>query len=193
MRIVGGIDKGKKLYLPNDKKTRPLKDLVKESIFNLIKHSNKINFDINNSVVLDFFAGSGSFGLECLSRGAKKAIFFENYSTTLNILKKNIKKLDKINKSKIYEDDIFDFLSSSKNIDNMFDIIFLDPPYKENRIREILENIIEKKILNNNGLIILHRHRKDKTDISDKLNIIDVRYYGISKIYFISYDFNKIL
>ncbi len=77
MRIIGGNYKGKKLFLPNDRKTRPLKDLVKESIFNLIQHSNKINLKIENSIVLDLFAGIGSFGIECLSRGAKKVIFLK--------------------------------------------------------------------------------------------------------------------
>ena len=70
MRIIGGAFKGKKLFLPIDKMTRPLKDLVKESIFNLIKHSKKIDIDIEKSKILDLFAGSGSFGLECLSRNA---------------------------------------------------------------------------------------------------------------------------
>ena len=76
MRIISGKFKGKKLFLPNDKNTRPLKDLVKESIFNLIQHSNKININLIDSDILDLFSGSGSFGLECLSRGAQKVIFF---------------------------------------------------------------------------------------------------------------------
>jgi 16S rRNA (guanine966-N2)-methyltransferase len=68
MRIISGIYKGKKLIIPDDKFTRPLKDLVKESIFNLITHSNKITVNIEKSNVLDLFSGSGSFGLECISR-----------------------------------------------------------------------------------------------------------------------------
>ena len=76
MRIISGMFKGRKLFLPIDKNTRPLKDLVKESIFNLIKHSNKINININNASVLDLFSGSGSFGIECLSRKAKQVFFF---------------------------------------------------------------------------------------------------------------------
>ncbi len=76
MRIIGGKFKGRKLLHPINNKTRPLKDLVKESIFNIIDHSKKIKFKINNINVLDLFAGSGSFGLECISRGAKKVFFF---------------------------------------------------------------------------------------------------------------------
>ena len=77
MRIITGNLKGRKILFPDDKKTRPLRDLVKESIFNLIEHSQKFNVKIKDSNVLDLFAGSGSFGLECLSRGSKKVVFIE--------------------------------------------------------------------------------------------------------------------
>ena len=70
MRIISGYCKGKKIYLPKDKKTRPLRDIVKESIFNILNHSNNLSFRIEDSEVLDLFSGSGSFGLECISRGA---------------------------------------------------------------------------------------------------------------------------
>ena len=79
MRIIGGDYKSQKLLLPKNQKTRPLRDLVKESIFNLINHSKKIKIDLKNSFVLDLFSGSGSFGIECLSRKAKKVIFLENH------------------------------------------------------------------------------------------------------------------
>ena len=88
MRIIGGNYRGKKIYLPADKKTRPLRDIVKESVFNLIEHSKKFKLEIKGSSVLDLFAGSGSFGIECISRGAKRVIFLENYPKILNILKK---------------------------------------------------------------------------------------------------------
>ena len=91
MRIISGQFKGKKLLEPNDKKTRPLKDLVKESLFNIIKHSKKLNIDLEKSNVLDLFAGVGSFGLEALSRGAKDVLFIENYNEVLKILKKILK------------------------------------------------------------------------------------------------------
>ena len=89
MRIIGGNFKGKKISLPKDDKTRPLRDLVKESIFNLIEHSNKFDCSIKNSIILDLFSGTGSFGLECISRDAQKVIFVENYEEALHVLKKN--------------------------------------------------------------------------------------------------------
>ena len=88
MRIISGNYKGKKILLPKDKLTRPLKDLTKESIFNIIKHSKLLNINLENSSILDLFSGVGSFGLECLSRGAATVTFSENYKEVLIILKK---------------------------------------------------------------------------------------------------------
>jgi len=184
MRIIGGEFKGKKLSLPDDKNTRPLKDMVKESIFNLIQHSKKIKIKIEGSIVLDLFSGSGSFGLECLSRGAEKVVFFENYSKAIKILNKNIKCFQNKKKCEIYEDDCFQYFGSNSEFNSLFDIIFIDPPYKERRINEIIDKIVKKKLLKKNGFIIIHRHKKDTTKISDNLNIFEDRKYGISRIFF---------
>jgi len=184
MRIISGNFKGKKLLLPNDKLTRPLKDIVKESIFNLIKHSKKINLTIENSLILDLFSGSGSFGIECISRGAKKVIFFENYSEAIKILEKNLNLLKNIDCYEIYKKNCFDFFGSNRSLNLEFDVIFIDPPYKETKINEIIEIILEKKILTQNGVVIIHRHKKDAIKLTNKLKIIDERTYGISKILF---------
>ena len=90
MRIISGSFKGKKILEPKDKKTRPLKDLTKESIFNIIRHSNKFKINFANSYILDLFSGVGSFGIECLSRGVKKVIFIENYQGVIPLLRKNL-------------------------------------------------------------------------------------------------------
>ena len=91
MRVISGNLKGKKISLPDDKKTRPLRDLVKESIFNLIEHSNKFSLKLDNANILDLFSGTGSFGIECISRNAQKVTFVENYDLALKILKKKHK------------------------------------------------------------------------------------------------------
>ena len=114
MKIIGGIFKNKKLFIPIDKKTRPLRQIVKESIFNIIDHSKKINLNINGSNVLDLFSGSGSVGLECISRRAKKVFFFENYPNAIEILQKNLKSLKNINNYKIIKDDCFRFFDSDE-------------------------------------------------------------------------------
>ena len=184
MRIIGGKYKGKKIFLPKDKETRPLRDMVKESIFNLLRHSNKINLNITNSNILDLFSGSGSFGLECISRGAKKVIFVENYFETLKVLKKNINALKSQDKCEIIEKDCFGFLDKNLKFDIKFELIFIDPPYKEAKINILLEKIKDNKILKNNGVLIIHRHKKDSVKITEKFQVFDERDYGISKIFF---------
>ncbi len=182
MRIISGNFKGKKFSMPSDKKTRPLRDMVKESIFNLLLHSNKLNLNLKDAKILDLFSGTGSFGLECLSRGSKKVIFMENYFQALEILKKNINSL-KINKDcKIIENDCFEFFNKNKKFEDKFDLIFIDPPYKEKKINNLLDKIKDNKILKNNGLILIHRHKKDDVKITEKIKILDQRTYGISKI-----------
>ncbi len=185
MRIISGFFKGKKILEPKDKLTRPLKDLTKESIFNIINHSNKFKINLKNSYVLDLFSGVGSFGIECLSRGAKKVIFVENYAKVLPLLKKNLLNLKSIHnyeiiKKNIYEDNFF----SKFNV--KFDIIFLDPPYKDKNLEKIFNQLETQKILNKNGIIVLHRHKKELDLFPYKLKLIEEKIYGISKILFLS-------
>ena len=182
MRIIGGNFKGKKIFLPKDKNTRPLRDLVKESIFNLIEHSNKLNLKIAGSYVLDLFSGSGSFGLECISRGSLNVIFIENYQKILSILKKNIQHLRAEEKSKIIEEDCFKFFNKDSLFKEKFQIIFIDPPFKEKNVNLIIEKIKKESLLTTDGIIILHRHKNDTVEITNKLNVLDTRKYGISKI-----------
>ena len=183
MRIISGKYKGKKILQPKDLSTRPLKDLTKESIFNIIQHSNKFNVKIENANILDLFSGVGSFGLECLSRGALSTTFVDSYKGVLPILKKNILNLDCLNSSSIIESEIFDQLNFN-NFKNKFNIIFMDPPYKEKKIPKLLIKVIENNILDKNGVLILHRYKKEKDEFPSNFNIIEEKTYGISKIIF---------
>jgi len=135
MRIIAGKLKGSTLCLPKDKKTRPLKDLARESIFNLLTHSNKISLQLKQSNVLDLYAGTGSFGLECLSRQAKSVCFIEKRKDAIEILEKNIKKLKVKNKIKVFFNDIFKLIEKKNISESKFDLIFCDPPFKDTNIK----------------------------------------------------------
>ena len=161
MRIISGDLKGKKILLPKNKLTRPLKDLTKESIFNIINHSKLLDVSVEKANVLDLFSGVGSFGLECLSRGALFVTFLENYKEALTILKKNISNMNQQNFSQVIERDIF-LENTFKLLNSKFDIIFMDPPYKERKVLDILNTIIKSKLLKKNGIIIKDRHKKEE-------------------------------
>jgi len=183
MRIISGSFKGKKILLPKDNLTRPLKDLTKESIFNILKHSKLLNIELENSNILDLFSGVGSFGLECLSRGAKNVTFLESYADVLSVLKKNIDNLNQQNQTKVIEKDIFSE-NTLKLLNDKFDIIFMDPPYKEKKLSFLLNAITELKLLNTSGIIIIHRHKKEEDVLPKEFNQILEKNYGISKIIF---------
>ena len=183
MRIISGNFKGKKILLPINKLTRPLKDLTKESIFNIIKHSKLLNIKLENSNILDLFSGVGSFGLECLSREAANVIFLESYKEVLTVLKKNIDNLKQHERSNIIEKDIF-AENTLKTLNNRFDIIFMDPPFKEKKLFDLLNTIIKLKLLKDNGIVIIHRHKKEEDIFPNKFNILIKKNYGISKIIF---------
>ena len=183
MRIISGSSKGKKLYKPKDLLTRPLKDLTKESIFNIITHSNKFNIQLEGANILDLFSGTGSFGLECLSRASEHVTFIENYKKILPILKKNIAELNFEKNSEIIEKDINNSLNF-KVFQNQFDIIFLDPPYREKKLFEMLENIFQYNLLKNKGVLIIHRHKKEVDEFPINFKIIEEKSYGISNVIF---------
>ena len=184
MRIISGKNKGKKIVQPIDKSTRPLRDFVKESIFNLIEHSNKFKLALENSNVLDLFSGSGSFGLECISRGAKNVTFVENYDKALQVLNKNIENFKELNICKIVNKNCFDYINSNIEKNEKFNLIFLDPPFKEKKINFLINKIKEKKLLKKDGIIIIHRHKKDNLKITTRIRILDQRLYGISRVIF---------
>tara|TARA_B100001741_G_scaffold148236_1_gene122365 strand:+ start:1032 stop:1589 length:558 start_codon:yes stop_codon:yes gene_type:complete len=184
MRIISGDFKGKKILLPKNKQTRPLKDLTKESIFNIINHSNLININLKNSNVLDLFSGVGSFGLECLSRGASTVTFFENYINAVKILKLNISSLNINKKARIIEKNVYDE-GSLDSLNKKFEIIFIDPPFKEKKLNYLLKKIYKLKILEKNGLIIIHRHKKEEDKFPEEYKIVKEKIYGISKLFFL--------
>ena len=183
MRIISGKFKGKKILEPKDRSTRPLKDLTKESIFNIIQHSNLINVSLAKSNILDLFCGIGSFGLESLSRGALSITFVENYLEAIQILKRNIANLDFNEKSIIFEKDVFEN-NFFEELNKKFQIVFIDCPYKEKRIYQLLENINKSNILDTNNILIIHRHKKEVNDFPKEVDILKEVSYGVSKIIF---------
>tara|TARA_B100001996_G_C18515299_1_gene537107 strand:+ start:204 stop:776 length:573 start_codon:yes stop_codon:yes gene_type:complete len=186
MRIIGGKFKNKKLHFPENIKTRPLKDSVRENIFNILDHSSNIDINIKESNILDLYAGTGSFGLECLSREASKVVFVESDLDALESLKKNIKNLDSESNTTLLAKDVLEFSNflTVELYKEKFNIIFLDPPYKNGKFLENIEIIKKKDLLNKKHIIVIHREVKSEDDINKHLNIVENRLYGRSEIFF---------
>ena len=184
MRIIAGKLRGSTLYIPKDKNTRPLKDSVRENIFNLLTHSNKILFQFERSNILDLYAGSGSFGLECISRQANSVYFIEKEKSALKILKKNIEKLSIKKKTKILSNNVLTSIEKTNISEFKFDLIFCDPPYKDKNIGNLIELIFKKSLLNKRGIIVIQLNKMTEEKFPNYFKIFDERTYGLSKIIF---------
>ena len=183
MRIISGSKKGKKILLPNPEITRPLKDSVKENIFNVLKHSRNFQINFQGIKVLDFFSGSGSFGLECISRGASNVKFFEIDSKTSNILFRNLSNNFEKKRYEIIKKDFFNIAKKQLIESYRPDIVFLDPPYKIQKFSEILKFI--NSLHNLNNLTVILHVEKSKIINFENFNFFEERTYGLSKIFFL--------
>ena len=180
MRIVAGKAKGTKLYTLEGENTRPTLDRVKESLFNIIQN------EIQESIFLDLFSGSGAIGLEAVSRGAKKAILCDKSKEACMIIKKNIEKTHAVENVELYQADFKEVLTN--RIHEKLDIIFLDPPYKTDLAIEAVKIVWEKDLLKENAMIIIetddnNRILKDLESINCEIK--DVRKYGRAYLIFL--------
>ena len=189
MRIISGFLKGKKIDYLKSATTRPLRDFVKENIFNIINHSNLINTKLKNTNVLDLYSGIGSFGIECISQGAKKSTFVENDNKALVVLKKNLLNLKIENQTEVFSEKIISFFNKSRNKDK-FEIIFFDPPFAENFFIEELKLLKNSTIYKKKHLIVIHREKKSKDNLEKIININFTKKYGRSWVIFGDFNLN---
>lgn len=165
MRVISGKARGLKLDSPKNNDVRPTTDRVKESLFNII------NSYIIDSEVLDLFAGTGSLGIECLSRNAKSCVFVDNKKESLDIVKSNIKKARVENESTVLKEDFKSAIKTLNLKNKTFDIIFLDPPYYENLFEICLDEISKNNLLKKDGIIVVEHDTKEI--LSEKINNLE--------------------
>lgn len=174
MRVISGQNKGRKLKSANIQGLRPTSDRVKEALFNML--SPFLNEEI---VVADLFAGTGNVGIEFLSRGVKEVVFVEKNEKCVSLIKENLKSLGLSEKAKIFKMDVLRFLNSKYC--PVFDIIFLDPPYKSTYHKECIEEILKNNKISQNGLIIVESSLDFCFDHVE-LTLLKQREYGDTKI-----------
>jgi 16S rRNA (guanine966-N2)-methyltransferase len=172
MRIISGTHKGQNILTINDSKTRPMMGVAREGIFS------SLQFQIADSIVLDLYAGSGSMGIEALSRGAKYITFVESSDSCVKIINKNLKKFE--NNYNIQNMTVDKYIS---NASDKFNIIFYDPPFdfEDSKISSELSRL--ENLLEETGIIVCHRHIKSSTIINSKnLELYKEKLYGQSRI-----------
>ena len=176
MRIIGGKHRGRMLVPFKGSDVRPTSDRAKEALFNILSP------EISGANMLDLFCGSGSVGLEAISRGADLVVFNDSSRESLSILEKNLALLKE--SAKIYN---LDYRVLLKQLDITFDIIFLDPPYKSDAGEQALRLISERKLLNTGGIAVLESDKPFEGSILDLVKY-DERRYGIACLTFFTPD-----
>jgi len=181
MRVISGKYKGRKLFSPNGDRVRPTTDRIKESIFNILTSKGVLE----DAFCLDLFCGTGSLGIEALSRGAKKTVFVDIDLESLELAKKNLLHI-KADKDE-YETYHADYKLAIKKLEGkQFDVIFLDPPYAKNDYVACVDLILESNILTKDGVIAFEH--SDKICLQNYIDsfIIDARNMGKSTVSFLT-------
>lgn len=183
MRVISGKARGTKLSSIDGIATRPTLDRVKESLFNIIQNK------IPESIILDLFAGSGAIGIEFISRGAKQVYFCEKSHIASKMIQQNLEKTRFLEESILIEKDYKECLKSLKEKNMSFDIIYIDPPYRENLAVDSIKRILSLDLLEEKGTIIIEtddeaRELKQLRQIG--LEASDLRKYGRVSLIFLN-------
>ena len=181
MRIIGGKYKGLKLLPPDNTKIRPTSDRLKESLFSIIT-SSKYRINIDNCNVLDICSGTGSLGIEAFSRGAISVYFIDKDHRSINLIYKNISKLNIDNKFENQITIIKDEATKAlKNIKKIFQIVLMDPPYNTNITEKCLFKLKELNLINQDSYIFVESSKVEDFNY-DGYQILDLKLYGNSKL-----------
>ena len=175
MQVITGKFKGRAIKAPAGINTRPTKQRIRESLFNIIENQ----LDFKDKVIGDIFAGSGAFALEAMSRGAKKAYLFEKDNNAIQAIRENFR--DEPNYEIIRD-------ALRHNVRDKFDLIYLDPPYEKNMLSPAITIFTNGNLLNDDAVVITETAKNEVTEFNGLIKY-DTRFYNKTKIDF----FHKIL
>ena len=154
MRIVGGHLRGRNIATPSGRDTRPTSDQTRESIFNILAHSEWAP-PLEDAIAADIFAGSGALGLEAISRGAKFCLFVETEPKARGAIRENIDKMSLFGCTRLHRRDATRLKIAPGNLRGPFTHIFLDPPYNKGLWKPVLMKLRDQELIADNGIIIL--------------------------------------
>ena len=181
MRIISGASRGRRLARPQGQAIRPTSDRVKESLFNIL------GGEVKDKVVLDLFAGTGNLGIEALSRGATRVVFVENEGQALGIIQRNLQQCAMTPRSEILPMDVSRAIEILNRKRERFDIIMMDPPYRQGFLQATLEHLEAYPIHHEDSLVIIEHDRREC--FSDSLNgwkLLRDRKFGDTLISFVT-------
>lgn len=182
MRIIGGTLKGRKLATFRGMTIRPTADRLREAIFNILGER------VKATVVLDLFAGTGSFGIEALSRGALAAVFVDSSKEAIATIRKNLRSFHLENCARTIRWNILKNLNCIKSHDGGFDLVFLDPPYNQEHIKPALTNLGQNVSIPKGACIVIEHSCDEPIPAEISVFVLtDQRKYGQTLVSFLLY------
>jgi 16S rRNA (guanine966-N2)-methyltransferase len=174
MRVISGSAKGRRLLSVPGASTRPVTDRVKEALFNILGR------DVVGARVLDLFAGTGSIGIEALSRGAAEAVFVELDRKALQVLRRNLELTGLTSRARVIAADVFRFLArGAATEDQPYDLVYIAPPQYQELWKKTLKMLDETELVSENGLVVAQIYPKEYEDLElQRLALVDQRRYG---------------
>lgn len=179
MRIIGGEKGGRPIAGPGPKEVRPMRHAVRKALFDILRS------EVAGSNFLDLFAGTGSVGLEALSRGAAWATFVERMPEALRLIRKNLKELDMEDRAHVYAGEVEDFLRRSSAKDRTFQLVFLGPPYGKGLTSSTLKTLVDSPSLDEEAIVAAEVFKKNDLPHSfGRLKMVERRDYGQNRLVF---------
>lgn len=172
LRVVGGQARGRKLVGPRDNAFRPTTGRVKETIFSFLRD------EVDGALFLDLFAGTGSLGIEALSRGAKRVVFVEAHASRIRLIRRNLEIVGFSSMARVVKEDVFAFLGTQGEREESYDLIIADPPFKACLRNPILHAVEMNGVLRPGGLLVIEHERHDEETRSQRMRIIKQRRFG---------------
>lgn len=183
MRITGGQYGGRMLVAPGDRRVRPTADRTRQALFNILRHHDfGIGFTLEGAAVADLFAGTGALGIEALSHGARFCLFIDADADSRALVRANVEALQLTGVTKIWRRDATNLGPRGVSAGGPFDLIFLDPPYRENLILPTLKSLRDGGWLTQNALLIAEA-ALDETITTPDFALLDRRAYGDTQIH----------
>ncbi|MDH7479654.1 MAG: 16S rRNA (guanine(966)-N(2))-methyltransferase RsmD [Syntrophomonadaceae bacterium] len=179
MRVIAGSVRGFRLQAPPGQRTRPTADRVKEALFNILAPY------LSDRRVLDLFAGSGALGIEALSRGAGRAVFVEKDAAALRALRANLASTGMVERAEVLPLDVSIAIKNLQDRDEKFDLVFLDPPYRQGLIDSTLEKLAARPLLAPHGLVVAESSEREPVpDVVAGFKCYRRETYGDTRLHF---------
>jgi 16S rRNA (guanine966-N2)-methyltransferase len=189
MRVISGTARGRKLLSPQNQRIRPTADRVKEALFSILASR------LGNWAglrVLDLFAGTGSLGIEALSRGVDSAVFCDSHAESVRLVKDNLQRCSFTEQATVFQLDALRAVQQLERLSEHFDLVFLDPPYQEEKtLTAVLSALASGSLLNAGGLLVVETAGKAEPPLLEQLTLLDRRVYGDTALNLLSLSPNE--